>query len=129
MKILFPGLALVALFTGCSTQLESFATPPNVQVSVTVLSGLAYPKLSASEKAIVHTFATDLLAVTMGSLTSSQITSLIPAIPASASPYLAPVIGAAVTDLNLALIKFGQHNATTLQYVQAVANGLLSAGF
>jgi hypothetical protein len=130
MKILFLGLSLIAL-AGCSTtsQQSSLSTPANVQVAITVLGGLAAPKVSASDKAIVHTFATDILALTMGQIDSATITSIVPPIPANASPYVGPLIQAAVTDLNLAIVKFGQHNATVLQYAQAVGNGLLGAGF
>jgi hypothetical protein len=130
MKILFLGLSLIA-FAGCSTtsQQSSLSTPANVQVAITVLGGLASPKVSASDKAIVHTFATDILALTMGQIDSATITSIVPPIPSSASPYVGPLIQAAVTDLNLAIVKFGQHNATVLQYAQAVGNGLLGAGF
>jgi hypothetical protein len=129
-KILFLGLGLIA-FAGCSTttQQSSIASPASVQVAITVLGGLAAPKVSASDKALVHKFAADILALSMGQIDSATITSIIPPIPASASPYVGPLIQAAVTDLNLAIVKFGQHNATVLAYAQAVGNGIFGAGF
>jgi hypothetical protein len=130
MKILFLGLGLIA-FAGCSTtsQLTSIATPANVQVSITVLGGLTASKVTASEKLIVHTFATDLLSLAAADVSSSNIQILTAKIPASVSPYTTGLVAAAVADLNLALAKFGQKNATVLAYVNAVGTGLINAGF
>jgi hypothetical protein len=124
-------LFATGLLAGCASapQLASLATPANVQTTISVLGALAAPKLTAGDKAIVHAFATDLLSLAMANVDASNLAIITSKIPANVSAYTAGLIAAATADLNLALAKFGQHNATVLAYVTAVGNGLLSAGF
>jgi hypothetical protein len=124
-------LLAVALLASCASapQLATLATSDNVQTTIKVLGSLALPKVAASDKAVVHQFATDLLSLAAANVDSTTIAALTAKIPAKVSPYVTSLIAASTTSLNLALAKFGSHNATVLAYVNAVGNGLLQAGF
>lgn len=119
------------LLFGCASapQLATVATPANVQAAITALGALVAPKVTAGDKAIVDQFATDLLALAMANVDAANLAVITGKIPGNVSSYTAGLIAAATADLNLALAKFGSHNATVLAYVEAVGNGLKAAGF
>src|SRR5450432_4648243 len=119
-------LILFAALCSCQTtsQLSSLATPGNVQVSITVLGEAASSKLTSNDKVILHKFATALLALTSANVDSTTISGLVPSMSGSTSSFVQPIIQTALVELNLALAKFGSHNATVLAYAKAVGQGL-----
>lgn len=125
-------LSLVAIFCSCSTtsNIATLATPANVQSSLTLLGAAVSSKLSSSDKSLLHTFATDVLALSSAQVDSETISSLGSSIASAASgQYVKPLVDTAIIELNLALAKFGSHNAQSVAYAKAVGNGLLGAGF
>jgi hypothetical protein len=139
MRFIHILLASALIFCGCttSTQLSSsqqaaiaaLLNPPDVQLALAVGGAAIMKYIPAADKAAVHTFATTLQALTVGQLDAATIAPLMPVISPAAAPYLNPLINGALIDINLALLKFGQHNASVLAYTQAISQGLLSAGF
>jgi hypothetical protein len=135
---LFCGLAV--LFAGCSTstQLTSsqksalvalLQSPSNIQVALMVGGAAVKKYVPSGDVAVIHQFATALLALSSGQLDSTTVASITPKMSATAQEYIGPFISDALKAINLAIVQFGVHNASVLAYTQAVANGLLGAGF
>lgn len=118
-------LALTPMLAGCSTinwqQVEqTLGTPQQVQIDVSVLAALAKPKIPADAQAQIHQWANQL-----GALVDLNTQQLVALIPKTGSATADALIASASGFLNIALARWGEHNATTLAYAHAVANGLL----
>jgi hypothetical protein len=125
-------LALIAvIFSGCATGVNptTLLAPSAIQADIRSGGALALPNVSASTKVAIHTFATDLAALSADQLTVAQVQAIIPSIPQNDQPWVSTVIDGGVIVIDAAISKFGEHNATTVAYAQAVGNGLLQAGF
>lgn len=126
MKYLF-SLFLLAL-CGCQSlnQVSSLATPANVQIAISVLGAAVQSKITASDKEVIHQVATALKALTTATVDSTTVAPIENLIPQLSNQYAKSLVSAGLIDLNLALAKFGSHNATVLAYATAVGNGLSS---
>ncbi len=133
-NFLFSVAFVLALFgAGCATTGVSTATllsPAQIQIDLSVAGSLVAPRVSSSAKALVHTFAVALLALSTSTLTAAGIAAIVPVnVPVQDQALVNGLVDAGVTALTLAVAKWGEHNATTLAYAQAVGNGILAAGF
>jgi hypothetical protein len=115
---------MCASFVGCETLQSIQATlgsPQQVQAEITILGGLAKPKISSEAQKRIGQFAGYLLQAS-----ELNTTELVAMIPKTGSQNGDALIGAAVAYLNSTLAKYGAKNQTTLAYMKAVANGLLA---
>ena len=129
MKLIVSLLAIA--LCSCSTlpQLGSLATPGNVRSVLAVGGAGIMSKVTASDKAQIHKFATALVSMVASQLDSATVNSYLPQISSSSSVFVQPLITLSVVEINTAIAKFGAHNAQIVAYAQAVGNGLLDAGF
>lgn len=135
MKHLFSVAILSAILCGCQTGSNvgtsinsAIKDPATVQIFITVAGTNLISKFTASDKAIVHRFATSLLALSVAQIDAATIDGLVPP-SASSNQYVGTLISFSIVELNTYLKSFGAHNAEVVKYAQAVGNGLLSAGF
>jgi hypothetical protein len=123
-------LAVTALIlTGCANVPTSqLVSPAAVQLDIATVGTLVVPKVSAVAKATIHSVAVQLVA---GQIDPTAVAAALTGlnIPASDQALVSGVVDGAVTVVNLAIMKFGSHNATTIAYVTAIGQGLLGAGF
>ncbi len=120
-------LALITtpiMFNGCANWQQvqqTLGSPQQVQIDVTLLGSVAKSRIPANAQAQIHTFATQLSA--LADLNTAQLVALI---PKTGNAIADALIASSSGFLNMALVKWGEHNATTLAYAHAVANGLLA---
>lgn len=134
MKQILSILLFAALCSCTTTGLPpSLYTSEQIAADVKFASKQALPSISAKGKAAIHMAATQLLALSTGTVTSSSIASIITTLKVSVPAQDVFIVGfvtdAVTTGLNWALTKFGEKNPKVIEYTSAVANALLSSGF
>src|ERR1700735_3660105 len=102
MKLLLPAASLCLFGCATTSTLSSLTTPSQVQADLTVAGSLVVSKVSATAKADIHTFATDLLSLSTATLTSAEIQSFVPAnVPAADQALVTGLIDGGTVVINL----------------------------
>lgn len=119
-------ITLAAVFvTGCGTTFQNIqeilGSPQQVQAEITILGGIAKPKISADAQVKIHNFA-----IQLQNAASLDLTPLFALIPPTGSQNADALIAAAKAYLTSVVQKYGENNQTALSYAKAVAAGLLA---
>lgn len=134
MKTILSIILFVSLCS-CSTNSlpPSLYTSTQIAADVSFVAKQAAPQVSAKTKVAIHMGATQLLALSTGTVTSATLTSIVTSLKISVPPQDQFIVGfvtdAITTGLNWALNHFGEKNPKVVEYTSAVANSLLSSGF
>lgn len=135
MKYPLIALALAAILCSCKTTSlpPSLYTSKQVAEDVKFVSKQALPVVSAKAKTAVHLAATQLLALSTGTVSADSIASIVTALKIAVPAQDAFIVGfvedAITTGLNWALTQYGAKNPIVIQYTTAVGQALLDSGF
>jgi hypothetical protein len=128
--------APVLLVTSCSTtsslteeERNDLLAPEKLYAGIVLLSAGVISKVSPSDKALVSQFAVGLGQLTDATVDSDAIADLLPDVSSEAEAFINPILNAAIEQLNLALKRFGSHNAQIVAYTSAISHGLKDGGF
>jgi hypothetical protein len=123
-------LTLVAFLfvTSCAT-VQPYTTPAAIQAEITALGVGVKPSLSPTAIKDLTIVREALSAAGAGSLDIAAFQAIIAKFPPNESTALEIALNVAAVGYALAYQQYGPSNPKTIAYVNAVANGLLAAGY
>lgn len=115
-----------------SLEFSALITPQQIQADVSFISAQVKPLLSAQTVTVVSEFSQDLLDLAKASVTPEEINSLLSGVLSSLPSYETAIIKAvldgAVLAVDAAISQYESNAPEVVQYVKALAQGLIDAG-
>lgn len=115
-----------------SLQFTTLFTPQQIQADVTFISGQVKPLLSPGTVTVVSEFSQDLLDLSKASVTADEINALLSGVldklPVYEQAIIKAVLGGAVLAIDAAIAQYESQAPEIVQYVKALAQGLIDAG-
>lgn len=115
-----------------SLEFTTLFTPQQIQADVKFISAQVKPLLSAGTVTIVSEFAQDLLDLSKAEVTADEINALLSGVLANLPAYeqaiIKAVLGGAVLAIDAAISQYESQAPEIVQYVTALAQGLIDGG-